>query len=181
MGEGFSIQWVLLGVLAAVALAALIVSRRRAAFGGPALDAHEKLERLNQTRQIRGDLESTMRELEQLAQRLGDDLDRRSAELTRLIAEADRRLAALKAAPARDATPAASPTIVVTTRPAPNRATAADGVVSPDELSQRVYQLADQGSAPLDIARNLNEQVGKVELILALRRRGPANHERSCD
>ena len=38
-----------------------------------------------------------------------------------------------------------------------------------DPLSSAVYRLADSGRAPLDIARELDEQVGKVELILALR------------
>ena len=40
-----------------------------------------------------------------------------------------------------------------------------------DPLTQQGYDLADAGRAPLAIARDLNEQVGKVELILALRQR----------
>lgn len=38
-----------------------------------------------------------------------------------------------------------------------------------DEMSANVCQMADRGMAPLEIARELDEQVGKVELILALR------------
>lgn len=38
-----------------------------------------------------------------------------------------------------------------------------------DSFTQRVYELADAGEAPVAIARDLNEQVGKIELILALR------------
>lgn len=38
-----------------------------------------------------------------------------------------------------------------------------------DPLSRRVYGLADEGLAPTEIARKLDEQIGKVELILALR------------
>jgi len=38
-----------------------------------------------------------------------------------------------------------------------------------DPLTANVYELADRGRTPLEIARNLDEQVGKVELILALR------------
>ncbi len=38
-----------------------------------------------------------------------------------------------------------------------------------DPLAASVYELADRGCTPLEIARNLDEQVGKVELILALR------------
>lgn len=40
---------------------------------------------------------------------------------------------------------------------------------SNDPLSRRVYGLADEGLAPPEIARKLDEQIGKVELILALR------------
>jgi uncharacterized membrane-anchored protein YhcB (DUF1043 family) len=40
-----------------------------------------------------------------------------------------------------------------------------------DPLALQVYALADSGRTPVGIARDLNEQVGKVELILALRRR----------
>ena len=38
-----------------------------------------------------------------------------------------------------------------------------------DPLRRRVYELADNGSTPIQIAQGLNEDVGKVELILALR------------
>lgn len=38
-----------------------------------------------------------------------------------------------------------------------------------DPLHQDVYELADNGHTPLDIARRLEQQVGTIELILALR------------
>jgi hypothetical protein len=38
-----------------------------------------------------------------------------------------------------------------------------------DPLTRRVYELSDAGHNPVDIARALDEQIGKVELILALR------------
>lgn len=40
---------------------------------------------------------------------------------------------------------------------------------SPDPLLQKVCSLADKGHSPVEIAMQLDEQVGKVELILALR------------
>jgi hypothetical protein len=48
---------------------------------------------------------------------------------------------------------------------------APDPLASParDPLTQRVYDLADQGVSQLEIAQRLDEQIGKVELILALR------------
>lgn len=39
-----------------------------------------------------------------------------------------------------------------------------------DPLHQEVYDLADEGHTPLAIARRLDQQVGTIELILALRR-----------
>lgn len=39
----------------------------------------------------------------------------------------------------------------------------------PDPLTGEVYRLADQGMPSVEIARRLNQHVGKVELILALR------------
>ena len=46
-----------------------------------------------------------------------------------------------------------------------------DGLASQrlDPLSVNIYELADRGRSALEIARHLDEQVGKVELILALR------------
>ena len=39
----------------------------------------------------------------------------------------------------------------------------------PDPLTGEIYRLADQGMPAVEIARRLNQHVGKVELILALR------------
>ena len=46
--------------------------------------------------------------------------------------------------------------------------------ISDDPFSRRVYELADSGMAPVDIARSLEEQTGKIELVLALRRAAAA-------
>ena len=39
----------------------------------------------------------------------------------------------------------------------------------PDPVSSEVYELADQGLTALEIAGELDEPTGKIELILALR------------
>ncbi|MCC7409546.1 MAG: hypothetical protein IT442_15890, partial [Phycisphaeraceae bacterium] len=52
--------------------------------------------------------------------------------------------------------------------PAPAMAAATAGSDKPS-LSRSVYQLADQNLSAEQIARQLGEHVGKVELILALR------------
>ena len=38
-----------------------------------------------------------------------------------------------------------------------------------DPVARSIYRLADQGASAMDISRKLNEHLGKVELILALR------------
>ncbi|MBT8484329.1 MAG: hypothetical protein KJO43_02035, partial [Phycisphaerae bacterium] len=60
--------------------------------------------------------------------------------------------------------------------PAPAPASETNGPAPPppaspphDPLARAVYELADLGEDPVTIARRLDEQVGKVELILALR------------
>ncbi len=52
-----------------------------------------------------------------------------------------------------------------------DRAAPAQPRVSLDPLTEAVYELADKGQNPIDIARALEEQTGKIELILSLRGR----------
>jgi hypothetical protein len=44
-----------------------------------------------------------------------------------------------------------------------------------DPIAADIYTLADQGMTSLDIARELDEPTGKVELVLALRQPAPAS------
>ena len=46
---------------------------------------------------------------------------------------------------------------------------ASDSRNSLDPITREVYELADAGHAPVEIARKLGQHTGKVELILALR------------
>jgi hypothetical protein len=39
-----------------------------------------------------------------------------------------------------------------------------------DPVAMKICAMAESGKQPLEIARELNEQIGKVELVLALRR-----------
>ncbi len=98
------------------------------------------------------------------AQRLAGQLNAKAERLDQLIADADARIATLRALESRipsaregafDAEPGPAP--------------AASARNAPDPLSEAVYRLADDGHGIVDIARELGEQTGKVELILALR------------
>jgi hypothetical protein len=62
--------------------------------------------------------------------------------------------------------------------PSTRQAGARDETPSPaapllDPLTRSVYEHADTGLSALEIAQQLDEQVGKVELILALREPTP--------
>ena len=94
--------------------------------------------------------------LQDTARRLSGQLDNKARRLEVLIDEADQRIAAL-GAPAEPASRRA-------TEPA-----SGNSERQPDELTRAVYEQADAGRSALEIAQQLDEQVGKVELILALR------------
>ena len=107
-------------------------------------------------------------EMVETARRLAAQLDNKAKRLEILIEEADRRLEAMggtaTAGPPRT-TPEAD--TEPSHRPEPEDAAPDDPPVDP--LTRAVYELADQGRNAIDIARELDEQVGKIELILALR------------
>lgn len=130
----------------------------------PDVTPTEQLERHRQARGMRGDLEEVMVEVEQLARRFGSQLDAKSVQLTKLIAEADERIARLESLEKGAGQRGDGPSPRQTAPDAPAR----PGVPE-DELTRNVYRLADAGNSSLEIAQTLKEHVGKVELILALR------------
>lgn len=113
-------------------------------------------------------LERLMADGEELTRRLAAILDNKAARLEILIEQADQRVQELQAAAeAVQAQPqAASPRsagLALTEAGPP----AAEPI---DPLHRKVYDLADQGLPPVDIARQIDRPTGQVELILALRR-----------
>jgi hypothetical protein len=95
-------------------------------------------------------------------QRLAAQLDNKAERLVQLIVEADERIAALEQVERRPQ--ARHPAAAAPEQPA---------MPSPpvDSLTRSIYDMSDAGSTPVEIAQRLDEQVGKVELILALRER----------
>lgn len=144
----------------------IVAKSMRKPRGETTLLPEEQIERLRQSRGMRGDLERTMEEIEDLTKRVGDRLDQKSRSLERLLAEADEKIAELRRLKGEPAAPAAPPP------PAPLKFSEHANVtpVSDNPLARSVYDLFDAGHAPIEIAKRLNEQIGKVELILALRR-----------
>ena len=123
-------------------------------------------------------MEQLLVELERLSRDINAQIDTKFAKLERSIADADKRIPALRilideakklldeSTPAAAHSPAAP-----TAAPAP-----ADGRdLAHDERHRRVYELADQDKTPMQIASELDQTVGEVELILNLRRSAADN------
>ena len=140
------------------------LNRRTASKGETTLTPEEQIERLRESRGMHGDLEKLMAEIEDLAKRLEGRLDAKSQQVEKLIAEMDRRIAELSRLQGQST--AKADRVSVAPLPAPPLT---PPELPNDPLSRSVYQLADAGHSPPEIARKLNEQIGKVELILALR------------
>lgn len=118
--------------------------------------------RMRAASQAKSSVEAVVVEAEELVRRMAAHLDNKAARLELLIREADERLTKLQnegvdlnEGPSR---PAA----------APRNDVYYESKLS-DPISRDVYRLADEGLAPVQIAQQLSEGVGKVELILALR------------
>jgi len=142
------------------------VNRRGGSKGETILTPEEQIQRLRESKGMHGDLETLMTEIEDLAKRLEQRLDAKSERVEKLLADIDRRIAELSRLQGQAPAPGAGapPSLKF------DRGSEPSQELPNDPLSRSVYELADAGHAPPEIARRLNEQVGKVELILALRR-----------
>lgn len=129
--------------------------------------ARDHVERARQKQGVRDELEALMVDINRMARDLGGQLDAKIIRIEKANQEAEERIAQLEAL--RDSLN--DPYAI--NKPNPG---GADQLVTPqasaadaDPLTKRVYALADQGKGPADIAEELDEHVGKIELILALR------------
>jgi hypothetical protein len=111
-------------------------------------------------RELRRDLEALMVELQELSRKISAEIDTRFVKLEAAMRDADRRIAALNRL-SRGQEPA----------PLAELPSAGESNLStePDSRHQVVYELADAGFGPVEIARDLGKTPGEVELILNLR------------
>lgn len=142
-------------------------------FAPPSVQA--RAEALSRVARDHETLETLMKDVRELTRLCAQQLDSRAERIEKLLEQADERIGRLESSsgPRRE-----SP--LVETKPAvPSRAarpasrldiSGRSPTESPqDPLARQVYELADQGRSPVEIAGSLEEHVGKVELILALR------------
>lgn len=129
----------------------------------------EQVERMRQQRGMRGDLEQLMVEIEQLSKRLGAHLDAKAIRLEKLLEEADQRIDELDKRVSVGGRDESQQEVSDTSHIAQTPSAVNVAQSTQDPLAGSVYALADQGLEPAQIADQLGEFVGKVELILALR------------
>jgi hypothetical protein len=154
-----------IGVLLVVSIRGKI-ARRNSERPSP----REMIDRFKAARDRPGDAQGHSAQLVETARRLSAQLDNKAERLELLIRQADERIARFS-----EAVPAGRHT---TGEPPPGQEPTATPQSPPpgagepprsDPLTRAVYELADAGRSPVEIAQQLDEQVGKVELILALR------------
>ena len=173
--------WLPGAMLAAGVLAVTIVSLRiwmrnrrkvRDLKEGPS--PRERLDAMSMAHQ-RDSIETLMVELQDIARSCAAQVENRAAKLETLMRQTDARIEALRAAldePAPKPAPAPAPQPTtepqVTTRQA---APAGQGLrlqTERDAKTARVLELHGAGSTPQEIAKALNEEIGRVQLILSL-------------
>jgi hypothetical protein len=132
---------------------------------------------LAQQRAVERDMAAVLVEYEEMIRRMTAQLDTRATKLQLLIEEADAKLVQLKDAsagprgsPQRPAGGAggAPESIPAEAGSRENGEDASDADVSGGRYAE-VYDLADRGQSPRQIAQELNRPDGEIELILALR------------
>ncbi len=169
----------MLGILL-ITMSMMMGIRKKRRRPGVSNSARDTVDELRQRQAVRGDLDQLMTEVEQLAKRFGAQLDAKTAHMERLIEEANEKIAELKQLqqtqrnvdalrpPETPEAPQAS-----SLKPQDSSAPKPQAFEPPDpdaDLKARVCELSDMGNDPIEIAKQLDEHVGKVELILALRK-----------
>lgn len=141
-----------------ILLMANLVKKRRATSRDPSADdtPAEKIAAIRAESQARQTLDSVMVDCEELTQRLATHMDNKAARIEALLAEADQTIARLEHASRQQPHAAAS------RAPEPE-------LPRTDPLHARIHELADAGRTPVQIAQELQQPTGQVELVLALR------------
>ena len=125
---------------------------------------------LAQQRGVERDMSNLLVELSEMARQMTAQLDTRAAKLELLLKEADQRIELLRAAGVRGPGASSEPQLldgVIVEAKAPVTHSMTES--KPDPRHAQVYDLADDGHPPHEIARLLDRPSGEVELILALR------------
>jgi hypothetical protein len=164
------------GLIVAILATAYLFMRSKAKARKDPLARQQTGSSLAQQRAVERQMSNLLVELSEMARAVSAGLDTRAAKLQVLIDEADQRIAQLKAL---GAAPHQHVELPPTQAPqAPTMRIVSDGpreVAASDPHHDQVYQLADLGKSPHEIAVMVGKPRGEIELILALRTRKAAD------
>lgn len=160
-GSWLSPALMILGVSLATWMMVRMLIRRRKRISITDGPPHERLEAIRVQARKREQLHAFGADVHELVQRLATQLDNKAARMEQLLRDADERIRKLERMQRIDRN----------RTPVDTEHASGDTIGNePDPVTNRVYELADQGEKPVEIARQVNQHVGQVELILALRR-----------
>lgn len=175
---------IVLGVLAVAALTVLMLTtRRRVAISRtpPSDTVRDRYARLSDHKAAMNDVESAMLDLDQLARDVHGRLDMRIARLEAVIRDADQRIDTLsRLEPSAEGRPRLDVLLDDSVEQVDGDTAAVAEKEKPGEHAERirssnaehreaVYRLADGGCSAAAIAKEVDQAIGEVELILNLR------------
>lgn len=155
----------IVGILAAAVLYAYWYSRRKATAGNrPRFNRFESDTVSDGA--ARKDLAKLVKQLDELSKEVEGRLDAKCAALEQSIHNADQRIAALRTLlAAAQSAGVQLQSANCPTSPSPQPPAHSSG----DSRARRIYELADEGRTAMQIAQDLKQRIGEVELILNLR------------
>ncbi len=170
------IQWeyglLILGMMFIVA-AMFSLGRSRKKRSATQTTARDHVDRARQKQGVRDELEALMVDINRMARDLGAQLDAKIVRIEKALRDADQRITQLEALQDALAHPHTHTQASTPSHTEDHHAGLSTSshhhAHQADPLTREVYALADQGIGPHDIAEQLGEHIGKVELILALR------------
>lgn len=187
MPEVLAQMLMLIGVVAIGMLLTISIRRKITKKNAATPAPRERIAMAKIPRRLNENRQAAASDLHDTARRLAASLDVKAERLDQLIMEAGRRIAELQAlvdspgSSGRSAAPVDDETEPITreserhlppdpkTSPTPRPVTIPELSKTLDPLTRSVYELSDAGHDPVSIAQTLDEQIGKVELVLALR------------
>lgn len=162
---------ILLGLIFTISIRSKIAARK-ASQPTP----RQRIEQIKAVRQNRDDFHVMSAEIHDTVRELSAKLINRAEQLEQLIDQADQCRDELQALLEKVSVTSGSPpahTLTATPHaqapPISPDTPSSDAFGDLDPLTRSVYQLADSGKSALEIAQALDEQIGKVQLILSLR------------
>jgi len=172
----------LLLVLCAVVIMIVLLRRQQFRSTSRRDMARDHVARIREQRGLHQSMDELLLQLEDMSRRIGAQVDTKFAKLETVIRDADERIARLEAIlgqsdtkeksrkPRRAASRRDTPVKSAPDPAPPSIGKPAPAIENTDPRFAHVYALADGGTTPIEIAKQLDMPLGEVELILNLRK-----------